>query len=123
MDFTLMQDRLNQRGITHLLHFTKYSNFPSIMANGLVRRSELNNRGMPYAFNDHIRLDGHPNSLSVSIGFPNYRMFYPARQNFPDDTWVVLVLSTDVLIHKTCSFYSRNAATGLGFKFQVQRLN
>lgn len=107
-----MQDRLNQRGITYLLHFTKYSNFPSIMANGLLRRSEMDSRGLAYAFNDDMRLDGHPNSLSVSIGFPNYRMFYPARQKYQEDTWVVLVLSTDILINKTCAYYSRNAATG-----------
>lgn len=110
--FYLMQDRLNQRSINHLFHFTKYSNFPSIMANGLVRRSQLDHRGMVYAFNDNMRYDGHPNSLSVSIGFPNYRMFWPTRQKYPEDSWVVLVLSTDVLINKTCAFYSMNAATG-----------
>lgn len=107
-----MQDRLTQRGITYLLHFTKYSNFPSIMANGLLRRSELDRRGMAYNFNDDMRLDGHPDSLSVSIGFPNYRMFYPARQKYTEDTWVVLVLSTDVLIQKSCAYYAKNAATG-----------
>ena len=106
-----MQNKLNERKITYLLHFTKYSNLPSIMTNGLVRRSELDSRGMVYAFNDDMRLDRHPNSLSVSIGFPNYRMFYPARNKFPDETWVVLVLSTDVLIHKPCAYYARNAAT------------
>ena len=107
-----MQDRLNQRGIKYLLHFTKYSNLPGIMANGLVRRSELDSRGLEYAFNDDMRLDGHPNSLSVSIGFPNYRMFYPARNKYPDDTWVILALRPSVLIKKPCAFYPMNAATG-----------
>ncbi|WP_170518779.1 DarT ssDNA thymidine ADP-ribosyltransferase family protein [Ruegeria atlantica] len=83
--------------------FTKYSNFPSIMANGLLRRTELDRRDLAYDFNDDMRLDGHPDSLSVSIGFPNYRMFYPARQKYTEDTWIVLVLSTDILTHKTCA--------------------
>lgn len=107
-----MQENLNKRGIKHLLHFTKYSNFPSIMARGLLRRSELDTQDISYAFNDEMRLDRHPNSLSVSISFPNYRMFYSARQRYSDDTWVVLVLSTNVLIQKPCSYYSQNAATG-----------
>lgn len=107
-----MQDKLTERGIDYLFHFTKYSNFPSIMENGRVRRSELDARHIEYAFNDSMRLEGHPNSLSVSIGFPNYRMFWPARQKYPEDTWIVLVLSTEVLINKPCAYYSKNAASG-----------
>ncbi len=111
MDSSLMRDRLQQRNIKHLMHFTKYSNFESIMAHGLVRRSELDRRMIHYAFNDDVRLDGHPNSVSVSISFPNYRMFYKARHDFPDADWVVLVLGTDVLLEKPCWFCKTNAAS------------
>ncbi|WP_319568677.1 DarT ssDNA thymidine ADP-ribosyltransferase family protein [Cohaesibacter marisflavi] len=107
-----MQDRLTGRGIKYLVHFTKYSNFPSIMINGLLRRTELDRRGLCYNFNDDMRLDRHPETLSVSIGFPNYKMFYRARQDYADDTWVVLFLHPNVLIQKPCAYYARNAATG-----------
>ncbi|MCE6951543.1 DUF4433 domain-containing protein [Cereibacter sphaeroides] len=106
-----MRESLVVHDVQYLLHFTKYSNLEGIMRNGLLRRSELDRRKEAYSHVDDLRLDGHLNSLSISIGFPNYRMFYAARQRFPGEEWVVLGLRADVLIDKTCAFFPRNAAS------------
>ena len=41
-------------------------------------------------FNDPNRLDKHPEAICLSIGFPNYKMFYRYRSKNPSQ-WVVLL--------------------------------
>jgi hypothetical protein len=107
-----LRAQISERQIKALFHFTRESNLNSILHRGLLRRSEIEEKGIDYTYNDDERLDGHLNSISCSISFPNYRMFYRLRCENEGEKWVVLALSPNILIDKTCSYYPRNAATG-----------
>lgn len=108
----VMRKLLEERNIKNLFHFTQYGNLDSIIRHGLVRRTELARREIDYRFCDDKRLDGYPQTISLSIGFPNYRMFYSARQRLGSEQWVVLAVSPQVLLDKPCAFFPQNAASG-----------
>lgn len=96
--------------IPYLLHFTRVNNLPSILQHGLYPISRVNEiRATPEA-NDILRLDGHRDATSVSIAFPNCRMFWKYRQDNPDVSWVVLAIDPSVLWTKNCAFCRHNAA-------------
>ncbi|GGZ37870.1 DarT ssDNA thymidine ADP-ribosyltransferase family protein [Asticcacaulis endophyticus] len=96
--------------VPYLLHFTRVANLPSIMQHGLYPISRSNEIGVAPQINDEIRLDGHPDGTSVSIGFPNSQMFYKYRMDCKDVDWTVLVLRPSVLWTKDCAFCRHNAA-------------
>lgn len=108
----LIINDVKQRDIKYLLHFTPASNLANIFHNGLLPRTTLENNQNDFIFNDTIRIDGHPDSLSISISFPNYKMFYKYRTapNAPD--MAVLVLNPELISEKDCAFYYENAAKG-----------
>ena len=102
------------RNINHLYHFTNAINLPLIFQLGLQPRSnmeELAKNGYEFSFNDEMRLDGCKNASSLSIEFPNYKMFYRIRQETecPSD-WAVLKLSSDILCNCDCAFCRTNAS-------------
>lgn len=96
--------------IPYLIHFTRAANLPSIIQHGLVPVSRAAEKGIEPEVNDGLRLDGHVDGTSLSIGFPNYRMFYKYRQENPDVKWVVLGIQPSVLWAKDCAFCRHNAA-------------
>ncbi|MBK7299241.1 MAG: DUF4433 domain-containing protein [Moraxellaceae bacterium] len=92
-------DEKKKKDIRALFHFTHLSNLESIHQHGLLTRTHLNNNKMPYTYNDEIRLDSVPNSISLSIGFPNYRMFYHywnKSKNHKND-WIILKINPNLL--------------------------
>lgn len=97
-------------GVPNLLHFTRAVNLPSIMTHGLYPIARIAEIGATPAVNDELRLDGHRDSTSLSIGFPNSRMFYKYRQDNPGVDWVVLGIHPKVLWTKECAFCRHNAA-------------
>lgn len=99
-----------RRRITELVHFTHAGNLWSITTDGLLPVAELERKDADYFRNDNQRLDGHPNATSLSISFPNYRMFWKYRQDNPDVDWAVLILDPALLIDRDCIFCSLNAA-------------
>jgi len=102
---------IEDRNIRELVHFTRYENIESILENGLVERDELSNLSNQFYVNDRLRLDGHQNSISLSISLPNYKMFYKYRMNTETKgCWVVLILSPDILWSYDCVFCKHNAA-------------
>lgn len=101
-----------ERLIPHLLHFTRLDNLPSILQHGLLAVSEHGGLRNAPVINDELRLDGHLDGTSLSIGFPNYLMFNRYKL-LPNTEWVVLVIDPSVLWTKDCGFCQRNAATGL----------
>jgi hypothetical protein len=96
--------------IPYLVHFTRAANLQSVMRHGLYPISRIGEIGAIPEINDAFRFDGHKDGICLSIGFPNYRMFYSLRQDNPDVEWVVLVIAPAVLWVKDCAFCRHNAA-------------
>ncbi len=76
--------------VPYLVHFTRVANLPSILQHGLYPVSRTAEVGVAPVVNDELRLDGHRNATSLSIAFPNYRMFWKYRQENVGVDWVVL---------------------------------
>lgn len=96
--------------IPHLVHFTRCENLPSIMRHGLCSVAVCGVARIPAIRNDDMRLDGALDGISLSIAFPNYRMFYKYRKLAPEADWAVLILSPEILWTKSCGFFWLNAA-------------
>jgi hypothetical protein len=105
-----VEDVVASRGIDRLAHFTRLENVESIMEYGLVPRAHQGRLPMLPIFNDELRLDRHAEANCLSIGFPNYKMFYKLRCNVPHADWAVLALDPAVLHRHSCAFYTSNAA-------------
>jgi hypothetical protein len=97
-------------GIPFLVHFTRIENLPSIINSGLYPVDRFGEIGATPKINDQLRLDGRLNGLSLSIAFPNSRMFYKCRMGDEEADWVVLAVAPSVLGEKDCAFCRHNAA-------------
>ena len=97
-------------GIPHLIHFTRCENLRSIFRHGLHSIQSCDEEGIHSVRNDQIRLDGQPDGISLSVTFPNFRMFYKYRQMDVASDWAVLLLSPKILWEKRCGFFRHNAA-------------
>lgn len=108
-----IRDICEKRKIKELVHFTRLDNLYSILKFGLLGREDLSKdwRIREYVFNDELRLDKHPNAVCLSIGFPNYKMFYRYRKDNKGVDWVVLSLRPEILWELDCAFYNNNAAS------------
>lgn len=104
-----IQQFANARNIKYLFHFTRVENLPSILARGLLPLDHLAANGIAPASNDPYRIDGTYGTC-LSIGFPNYKMFYTLRMNNPDVKWAILVIKASVLWERDCAFCRENAA-------------
>ena len=105
----IIKQEIKKRGIRHLYHFTRASNLESILNYGLLPRTTLENRTINYEYNDPERYDKCKNAVCTSIEFPNYKMFFPLRQNLCAD-WVVLELDAKILYELECAFCWMNAS-------------
>ena len=112
---------IKDRRIKYLAHFTTENALSSILNEGLISRS--NKRfNKDYIVVDKQRIDRHYDYLSVSISFPNYKMFYCKRNISGEfngqnselnmvNNWVVILLKAEVLWEHTCKFLNDNAAS------------
>lgn len=98
------------RAIPHLVHFTRAANLPGVLQHGLLSRRQAAKQGVVVPFNDALRLDGRSDRISLSVAFPNCKMFYKYRTLDPKVDWVVLLLSPDILWAEDCLFCAHNAA-------------
>lgn len=111
-----IQEVVDQRGIRELVHFTPVANLLSILKHGLLSRQELNRRRLRYVVVDQERFDRLKDYISLSVSFPNYKMFHMKRQELqdqvdPDRGWAVLLISPRVLYELDCLFFRTNAAS------------
>jgi hypothetical protein len=97
-----IMDRAEAISPPYLLHFTQVENISSIMRNGLCPVATLTAATTPFRANDHLRLDGHKDAVSLSIAHPNDRMFFKYRRQDPKQKWAVLVLDPAVLWAPNC---------------------
>jgi len=96
--------------VPFLTHFTRVKNLPEIMQYGIYPVSRVAEIGVAPEINDQLRLDGHRDGTSLSIAFPNDRMFYKYRKENPEIEWAVLTIQPAVLWTKNCAFCRHNAA-------------
>lgn len=113
----------SERGILHLIHFTRISNLKSILERGLLNREELSRSpaSQDITFSDRERIDGHTDAVCLSISFPNYKMFYRLSSS-NQDVWCMLVISPSVLWELDCAFCHSNAASSVISRISLQQL-
>ena len=102
---------VQRRGIQNLYHFTRLTNLPGVVRNGLIPRKELDASNIEHEVNDADRHDKCEDGNCLSISFPNYKMFYSLRQGYRDVTWAVLDILVDLLWEKDCAFCFENASS------------
>lgn len=102
---------VRRQGVSHLVHFTNAANIPSIMEHGLLTRSHLNNSQIPYQYNDEKRLDNNLSSISLSVSYHNYRMFYSLTLQNKSADWAILWINPAILDTDKAYFYTTNAAS------------
>jgi hypothetical protein len=107
---TTIQEYALERGIKNLLHFTRESNLDSILQRGLVTRDVLAKEG-DASFNDNVRAD-YTNAVCLTIGFPNYKMWYGLKQENQGIDWVIVAVAPSALWKLQCAFCTANAALG-----------
>ena len=103
---------VDERGITELFQFSREANLESILQVGLYPRDRLEEKRLSYESNDHERRDGHLESVSLSISFPNgklLRKWMHSIENQPVH-WSVIVLEPDILWKRESAFFETNAA-------------
>lgn len=105
---TTIESFVNGRGIKSLFHFTRLSNLPSILTNGLLTKDDCTRAKVDPEINDLYRHDG-TGAISATISYPNYRMFYRLRCDNSDVEWVVLKLDCSLLWRTRCAFSNTNA--------------
>jgi len=98
------------RKIGVLVHFTRTENLEGILTHGLLPRTAFDRNGLNPLLTDQMRLDSCLDASSLSIGFPNYKMFYACRMNTPGAKWAVIVYRPSILWEKRCAFCTENAA-------------
>jgi len=108
---TDVQSIIKEKEIPFLVHFTNLKNLESIFKHGLVTRNQLDKLESKSETNDEYRLDGHEDSVSLSIAFPNCQMFYKIRQSI-DAQYCLLALDPDLLLKHESAFCKYNAADG-----------
>lgn len=111
-----IRQQVKRRAITRLVHFTRSDNLPLILRSGaILSRTELESRDIPHHANDWDRIDGHPNHISCSIGFPNTKLLntFRGQSGFTED-WVILVLDPSPIWWRGSRFCPYNAAKGSG---------
>jgi hypothetical protein len=101
---------INDIGIKYLCHFTRAENILTILANGIIPRSEVDRKNLPHLVNDALRLENFKEASCFSIGFPNYKMLYKLRMQNQTAQWAIVIVKRKVLLDKTCYFFKENAA-------------
>jgi hypothetical protein len=98
------------RKIGSLVHFTRVENLAGILTHGLLPRTQYDAYGVAPVLTDELRLDSCLEASSLSIGFPNYKMFFYCQKSMPEAKWAVVVYKPNILWEKKCAFCTENAA-------------
>ena len=106
-----IQEIMRKRGIREFVHFTDVRNIPSILdQGGMITRQQMEEGDMPFYVSDTERFDKRKNSISLSISFPNYLMFYKKRCQEPDRKWCVFTLDAEKVLDRYLIINTGNAA-------------
>lgn len=100
-----------RKGVKQLVHFTPVKNVSSILNRGIMSRDRLGDQ--EFMFTDEYRADGWLDWISVSVSFPNYKMFYQKKMNSElAGDWAIMLISREVLWSLDCRFIFTNASRG-----------
>jgi predicted Zn finger-like uncharacterized protein len=100
---------VSERKIKSLYHFTRVENLTNILEHGLVPRDPQPD--FQILITDHDRFDRRYDCVSLSISFPNNKMFYRAKERYPEDEWCVITVAPEILSGTACLFFRTNAAS------------
>ena len=109
---------LKENNIEYLVHFTPVKNLKSILEHGICSNKYCNEHGIKFIPTDLDRLDGYTDFVSLSVSFPNYKMFYKKRQTMDEDFAVLLIDSSVLKLYdqKERKFSNKNVASNNGQK-------
>lgn len=82
---------INKREIKYLFHFTRIEYLASIIKNGILSRTRLEDDGETEIFNDQWRYDGMKKASCFTLEHPNKYLLDRFKEEF-DTTWVILKL-------------------------------
>lgn len=102
--------RMRDRGVPHLVHFTRIENLASILDHGICPPDTLQRMQQRFRANDLDRYDRQRGATSFSIAHPNEKLFYRWRRSDPASEWVVLLVDPAVIWTRDAAFCSGNAA-------------
>lgn len=104
---------LKENNVEHFVHFTPVKNLKSILEHGICSNNYCNEHGIAFMATDEDRLDGYTDFISLSISFPNYKMFYKKRQIMGENFVVLLIDSSVMNLYDSTErkFSSTNAAS------------
>lgn len=104
---------LKDNNIEYLVHFTPVKNLKSILEHGICSNKYCNEHGIKYVPTDKNRYDGYTDFISLSVSFPNYKMFYKKRQTMDEDFAVLLIDSSVLSLYGSDErkFSNKNAAS------------
>lgn len=105
-----IKDIITQRKIKNLFHFTLTENLQSIIeCGGLLSRSRLEEEKLVFLGHDSYRHDKCPEAVSLSVSFPNYKMFFKFFSS-SKKTYAIIIIDSCVLYEHECYFCKTNAA-------------
>lgn len=107
-----IRTHVHARNIPYLVHFTPIANMTSILRDGLRSRNSLALAGQCFVFTDEYRADGWLDWISVSVSFPNYKMFYAKKNSLIDiDGWAIMLIRREALWELDCKYILTNASS------------
>lgn len=105
-----IREEVEARGITHLVHFTPFSNLRGIVEHGLRSRVDLEAAELPFLGTDALRLDDRLEATSLSVTDLNRSMLLNKQRRW-NGAWAILHIDPSVLWTVECEFCFRNAAS------------
>jgi hypothetical protein len=107
---TEIRQMAKERHIPNLVHFTLRKNLRSILEKGLISRADLEASGSRFSPGaEEPRIDEYRKGVSLSVSFPNYRMFYSVKSQ-SKEPWAVILLDIAVLWKYDCAFFPSNSS-------------
>jgi hypothetical protein len=101
---------IDTRNINMLFHFTGLNNIDSIFQHGLLSREMIERKEVNASPSDMSGMRQLSEFISISITYPNYKMFYSKRQAEKNKKWVIFSYNPQIIYSQPCYFSPSNAS-------------
>lgn len=120
---TLYQAEINQRGIKHLIHFTRFESITAITGEGrILPRSELHNIAFEWgelvAPNSETRYDD-PREINTSIMHPNIYLLDVFHRQHPGSRFCIIGINPKYIYEVKTRFAVSNATYNSAIRFGI----